>query len=451
MQPDTTTSLSRSIFSLKNEIGINQRILDPDYENMKQNLLNTSKEFTTILKNVEHLPQTIVELFTCHLSILSSLKNCVQMSKNSEESTNQIASTTEVFQNLQISAGRYKNKILNELMTPLKTYNQQFIELLNRCKVAEKRKEDFDFASEKLSEISKKGKQSKMLQAQQNYSDAKDKYEWLKLELIEDATKLIQDCEVVTLPVVRNLLIGFNDVVNSIKTSWEKVPEMIDKLPTEGFWLNYVIKAYGDSMEKEANVDRKRLDLISKQQIQYQQNPRRQQFYQPYPPIPQAQMYQYSPYQSQRSNVLQTQQVQQMQQPQQAQYNQYQTNQYNSYNPYMANQQQQMYVQQNVSTQQQQLPQKTYEIPPGQVNPYIQPSYVNQKEEAKKDVKEVKETPKANTCKALYDYDAQDENELSIKEGDVINIIKKDESSGWWTGELHAKTGLFPSNYVTLM
>jgi hypothetical protein len=39
-------------------------------------------------------------------------------------------------------------------------------------------------------------------------------------------------------------------------------------------------------------------------------------------------------------------------------------------------------------------------------------------------------------CRALYDYDAQSDLELSFKENDLISILEKDDS-GWWHGELN--------------
>uniref|UniRef100_A0A669P5E9 Myosin IE n=1 Tax=Phasianus colchicus TaxID=9054 RepID=A0A669P5E9_PHACC len=59
-----------------------------------------------------------------------------------------------------------------------------------------------------------------------------------------------------------------------------------------------------------------------------------------------------------------------------------------------------------------------------------------------------KPKPQVPQCKALYAYDAQDTDELSFNANDVINIIKEDPS-GWWTGRLRGKQGLFPNNYVT--
>ncbi len=49
--------------------------------------------------------------------------------------------------------------------------------------------------------------------------------------------------------------------------------------------------------------------------------------------------------------------------------------------------------------------------------------------------------------KALYDHDAEAEDELSFKTGDEIEVIESNDD-GWWTGKCHGKTGMFPVNYV---
>lgn len=51
------------------------------------------------------------------------------------------------------------------------------------------------------------------------------------------------------------------------------------------------------------------------------------------------------------------------------------------------------------------------------------------------------------TATVTYEYTAQAPDELSIREGDVVEIVTKDPS-GWWTGRLNGKTGLFPGNYA---
>ncbi|XP_076859059.1 nostrin [Brachyhypopomus gauderio] len=50
-------------------------------------------------------------------------------------------------------------------------------------------------------------------------------------------------------------------------------------------------------------------------------------------------------------------------------------------------------------------------------------------------------------CKALYNFSSERSDELHIKEGDLLDILQKDED-GWWYGELNGKRGHFPSTYV---
>ncbi|XP_074653537.1 abl interactor 2-like [Tubulanus polymorphus] len=48
---------------------------------------------------------------------------------------------------------------------------------------------------------------------------------------------------------------------------------------------------------------------------------------------------------------------------------------------------------------------------------------------------------------AIYDYDADKEDELTFKEDAIIYVIKKNDD-GWWEGTMNGMTGLFPGNYV---
>jgi len=53
-------------------------------------------------------------------------------------------------------------------------------------------------------------------------------------------------------------------------------------------------------------------------------------------------------------------------------------------------------------------------------------------------------------ARALYDYNAALESELSFKGNDILTITEQD-ASGWWFGELNGKTGFIPSNYMKVL
>lgn len=46
-----------------------------------------------------------------------------------------------------------------------------------------------------------------------------------------------------------------------------------------------------------------------------------------------------------------------------------------------------------------------------------------------------------------FDYDAEQEDELTLCVGDVIKHVITAEG-GWWEGELNGKKGMFPENFV---
>ena len=53
-------------------------------------------------------------------------------------------------------------------------------------------------------------------------------------------------------------------------------------------------------------------------------------------------------------------------------------------------------------------------------------------------------------CKALYDFNGQDDKELSFREGDVITIVGK-LNDEWLEGKLNDQTGMFPIQFVNII
>uniref|UniRef100_A0ABI8AC65 GRB2 related adaptor protein 2 n=1 Tax=Felis catus TaxID=9685 RepID=A0ABI8AC65_FELCA len=53
-------------------------------------------------------------------------------------------------------------------------------------------------------------------------------------------------------------------------------------------------------------------------------------------------------------------------------------------------------------------------------------------------------------ARALYDFEALEDDELGFRCGEVVEVLDSSNPS-WWTGRLHNKLGLFPANYVAPM
>jgi hypothetical protein len=76
----------------------------------------------------------------------------------------------------------------------------------------------------------------------------------------------------------------------------------------------------------------------------------------------------------------------------------------------------------------------------------VSPQYV----ESVEVVSPVSNTSQTVKAKALYDYDADDDTEISFLPGDIITEIDQFDE-GWWTGRApDGKVGMFPANYVEL-
>lgn len=57
--------------------------------------------------------------------------------------------------------------------------------------------------------------------------------------------------------------------------------------------------------------------------------------------------------------------------------------------------------------------------------------------------------PSAVLVKALYDFTAEEDDELGFCAGDVIEVLDRSDAS-WWKGKLRGRSGLFPANYTML-
>uniref|UniRef100_A0A8C8DPX1 Osteoclast-stimulating factor 1 n=1 Tax=Oryzias sinensis TaxID=183150 RepID=A0A8C8DPX1_9TELE len=56
----------------------------------------------------------------------------------------------------------------------------------------------------------------------------------------------------------------------------------------------------------------------------------------------------------------------------------------------------------------------------------------------------------APMVRALYDFTAEEDDELGFCVGDVIEVMDRSDPS-WWRGRLQGRTGLFPANYTVVL
>ncbi|KAL7890781.1 hypothetical protein AOLI_G00002570 [Acnodon oligacanthus] len=58
--------------------------------------------------------------------------------------------------------------------------------------------------------------------------------------------------------------------------------------------------------------------------------------------------------------------------------------------------------------------------------------------------------PSLMQVRALYNFTAEEKDELDFNAGDIIEVLEQLDSS-WWMGQIRGKSGLFPSSYTTAL
>jgi hypothetical protein len=86
----------------------------------------------------------------------------------------------------------------------------------------------------------------------------------------------------------------------------------------------------------------------------------------------------------------------------------------------------------------------------GDSNPPKTVSYVDPSPSPKQQSQPPKKTKPGRQAKALFEFIASDDSEISFAVGDIITVVREDES-GWWDCDKDGDLGLAPGNYLEFL
>eukprot|EP01080_Neovahlkampfia_damariscottae_P004700 gene4700-8284_t len=74
------------------------------------------------------------------------------------------------------------------------------------------------------------------------------------------------------------------------------------------------------------------------------------------------------------------------------------------------------------------------------------PSGLSSSPSGKQEIEVIGDQPVIKVVTAIYEYEPQNEEELALKPGDIVDVTEMTDD--WWIGKLNGKMGIFPSNFV---
>lgn len=87
----------------------------------------------------------------------------------------------------------------------------------------------------------------------------------------------------------------------------------------------------------------------------------------------------------------------------------------------------------------------------GKVRPRLADAVFNRENSQKASVRR-KAKNVTEYCQVMFDYKGKAEDELDLKKGEIVVVLKKDtEDEGWWQGEINGRCGFFPDNFVMVI
>lgn len=244
-----TLLFKRGFQGMKEMVGASKKTIDDELRELKVELQNMQKRLKKSSSDFSKLPDAGRTSTVCHMNAMKSGMEVMADVSCFEESY-------AVFEEIDQKESLYGVKIKEEVIEPLKKLMEMLNIIEKRMKTLEQRRLDMDAAASKVESISKKkdDKKHNLPEAEMKFTDAKDNYDYLRNEVVQDTKKALDEVKKQYPQLCVNCLKSYTDYVNELNEIWSKVPEIIKSQEQYTLPSEMPITPQEQSMVIEENV-----------------------------------------------------------------------------------------------------------------------------------------------------------------------------------------------------
>lgn len=246
-------AFNRKLYQFKSHIGASSKTKDSDVQFAKNKVEEMKKKFKNIETVVKKLSATLHATNLMQVEVLTSVKDTIFENDTMTDNIDKVIST---YQRIDEGVEAYQTKIEEDILSPLRTFTEQFKIMEKRFDVCHTRRVDMDRYHERVLDISKKpaAKQTGLPEAQSKYNRSRDLYNYLKNELIYDVEQLSTSFENVVSPICGTLIVCYTNYINHLNDNWGTATQLCANFRICKVDPTHVITPTEVSMVSEANV-----------------------------------------------------------------------------------------------------------------------------------------------------------------------------------------------------
>ncbi|KAL7721035.1 Endophilin-A2 [Entamoeba marina] len=217
--------IKRGVQGVKEIVGVSKKTEDMEVDTTRSTLTTLTKQLKKMNSSFNKLPNMTRNPNNGHVQAMKDASEIL-------EEGNCFSQCHDVFETIDMKSHCYGLKLKEEVLDPIAKFIDICSVLDKRMKALSQRRIDMDAAHGKYESISKKppNKQTGLLEAERNYNDLRDYYEYFRNEVVEDCNRSIQTIKTSLPQICANCMKGYTDYINDLNETWSSVPTIISAI-----------------------------------------------------------------------------------------------------------------------------------------------------------------------------------------------------------------------------